>query len=282
MTFEEALNLNEETSIIIEEVGDDYVHNTNGKGFFSILKTGKLEGKVQRDKVTPNPKDKELCMSRSDMKPQHTGYSPSQYLNHFGNFIKISLKMDNIRNDLRLKKPYPVSYGYFNKMRSLKYELNKYKDKIKTPEGKKLYRNLISILIDNSYRHQGMKKAPSEEEIKQIVLKIAKIENIRTEMDNALEAFYAVQEGGEERLIVPNGIPIRAKYMTISIPYTVWENDGENVQKAINAFQKKFGLSDEEINELFKKYKDTSRTAYRIKNNLPKVSSLDRLRKFSY
>ena len=35
MTFEEALNLNEETGIIIEEIGDDYVHNTNGKGFFS-------------------------------------------------------------------------------------------------------------------------------------------------------------------------------------------------------------------------------------------------------
>ena len=141
MTFEEALNLNEETGIIIEEIGDDYVHNTNGKGFFSILKTGKLDGKVQKDKVTPYPKDKELCMSRSDMKPQHTGYSPSQYLK-FGTMIKISLKMDNIRNDLRLKKPYPVSYGYFNKMRSLKYELNKYKEKIKTPEGKKIYRDL--------------------------------------------------------------------------------------------------------------------------------------------
>ena len=79
MKFEEALEING-SYIFVEEVGDDYVHNTNGKGFFNILKTGKLEGKVQKDKVTPHPKDKELCMSRSDMKPQHTGYSPSQYL----------------------------------------------------------------------------------------------------------------------------------------------------------------------------------------------------------
>ena len=103
MKFEEALEIND-SYILVEEVGDDYVHNTNGKGFFNILKTGKLEGKVQKDKVTPHPKDKELCMSRSDMKPQHTGYSPSQYLK-FGTMIKISLKMDNIRNDLKLKKP---------------------------------------------------------------------------------------------------------------------------------------------------------------------------------
>lgn len=281
MTFEEALNLNEETGIIIEEVGDDYVHNTNGKGFFNILKTGKLDGKVQKDKVTPYPKDKELCMSRSDMKPQHTGYSPSQYLK-FGTMIKISLKMDNIRNDLRLKKPYPVSYGYFNKMRSLKYELNKYKEKIKTPEGKKIYRDLNKTLLDNSYRHEGMKKAPSENEIKQIVLKLGEIENIKTEMNDALEAFYSMQESGEERLRVPSGIPVRSKYMTISIPNVIWENDGKTIQKAIDDFQKKFGLSDQEIKELFKRYNDTSRTAYRIKNNLPKVSNLDKLRKFSY
>ena len=102
MKFEEALEIND-SYILVEEVGDDYVHNTNGKGFFNILKTGKLEGKVQKDKVTPHPKDKELCMSRSDMKPQHTGYSPSQYLK-FGTMIKISLKMDNIRNDLKLKQ----------------------------------------------------------------------------------------------------------------------------------------------------------------------------------
>ena len=37
--------------ILVEEVGDDYVHNTNGKGFFNILKTGKLEGKIQKDKI---------------------------------------------------------------------------------------------------------------------------------------------------------------------------------------------------------------------------------------
>ena len=69
MKFEEALALAE---VLNEETGDDYVHNTNGTGFFQMLKTGKLKGKVQRDKVTPNPHDKELCMSRSDMKPQHT------------------------------------------------------------------------------------------------------------------------------------------------------------------------------------------------------------------
>ena len=61
-----------------------------------------------------------------------------------------------------------------------------------------------------------------------------------------------------------------------------WENDGKTIQKAIDDFQKKFGLSDQEIKELFKRYNDTSRTAYRIKNNLPKVSNLDKLRKFSY
>ena len=147
MKFEEALEIND-SYILVEEIGDDYVHNTNGKGFFNILKTGKLEGKVQKDKVTPHPKDKELCMSRSDMKPQHTGYSPSQYLK-FGTMIKISLKMDNIRNDLKLKKPYPVSYGYFNKMRSLKYELQKYKKDIKTEEGINIYKDLMKQLSDS-------------------------------------------------------------------------------------------------------------------------------------
>ena len=93
-------------------------------------------------------------MSRSDMKPQHTGYSPSQYLK-FGTMIKISLKMDNIRNDLKLKKPYPVSYGYFNKMRSLKYELQKYKKDIKTEEGINIYKDLMKQLSDNSYRIVG-------------------------------------------------------------------------------------------------------------------------------
>lgn len=280
MKFEEALEIND-SYILVEEVGDDYVHNTNGKGFFNILKTGKLEGKVQKDKVTPHPKDKELCMSRSDMKPQHTGYSPSQYLK-FGTMIKISLKIDNIRNDLRLKKPYPVSYGYFNKMRSLKYELNKYKEKIKTPEGKKIYRDLNKVLIDNSYRHDGMKKAPSENEIKQIVLKLGEIENLKTQMNDALEAFYSMQESGEERLRVPSGIPVRSKYMTISIPDIVMKNDGKTINAAIKEFQNKFKLSDDEIDALFKTYNDTSRAAYRKRNNLPAKSPLDNLRKFSY
>lgn len=274
MTFTEALN-------IVEEKGDDYVHNTNGHGFYNMLLTGKLEGKVQKDKVTPNPKDKELCMSRSDMKPQHTGYSPSQFLK-FGTMIKISLKMDNIRNDLRLKKPYPVSYGYFNKMRSLKYELVKHKDEIKTDEGKEIYKGLMKMLSDNSYRHEGMKKAPSESQIKDIVLKLGRIENLKDEMDDCLEAFYSMQEGGEERLKLPNGIPLRSKYMTFHIPNIVWEKDGETVQKAIDTFQKKFKLSDQEIKELFQKYDDNSRNAYRKRNNLPKHSPLDKLRKFTY
>ncbi len=258
MKFEEALEIND-SYILVEEVGDDYVHNTNGKGFFNILKTGKLEGKIQKDKVTPHPKDKELCMSRSDMKPQHTGYSPSQYLK-FGTMIKISLKMDNIRNDLKLKKPYPVSYGYFNKMRSLK----------------------DNGLSDNSYRHEGMKKADPENVIKSKVIKLGNLENLKTQMNDALEAFYSMQEGGEERLRVPNGIPIRSRYMTISIPDIVMKNDGKTINAAIKEFQNKFKLSDDEIDELFKTYNDTSRNAYRKRNNLPAKGPLDNLRKFSY
>ena len=107
-------------------------------------------------------------------------------------------------------------------------------------------------------------------------------ESTAVEMNDALEAFYSMQEGGEERLRVPSGIPVRSKYMTISIPNVIWENDGKTIQKAIDDFQKKFGLSDQEIKELFKRYNDTSRTAYRIKNNLPKVSAMDKFRKFSY
>ena len=280
MNFEEAFEIND-SYILVEEVGDDYVHNTNGKGFFNILKTGKLEGKIQKDKVTPHPKDKELCMSRSDMKPQHTGYSPSQYLK-FGTMIKISLKMDNIRNDLKLKKPYPVSYGYFNKMRSLKYELQKYKKDIKTEEGINIYKDLMKQLSDNSYRHEGMKKADSENVIKSKVIKLGNLENLKTQMNDALEAFYSMQEGGEERLRVPNGIPIRSKYMTISIPDIVMKNDGKTINAAIKEFQNKFKLSDDEIDELFKTYNDTSRVAYRKRNNLPAKSPLDNLRKFSY
>lgn len=276
MKFEEALALAE---VLNEETGDDYVHNTNGTGFFQMLKTGKLKGKVQRDKVTPNPHDKELCMSRSDMKPQHTGYSPSQYLK-FGKMIKISLKMDKIRQDLRLKKPYPVSYGYFNKMRSLKYELNKIKSKVKTEEGKKIYNELMAQLADNSYKHEGMKKADSEAVIKQKVKRIGELEKIDT--DYALEAFYAVQEGGEERLSLPNGIPIRSKYMTIYLPTAVMnvKENAEAINAAIKEFQKKFKLDDNEIDKLFKTYYDSSRDMYRISKGLPKENPLlDRLRR---
>ena len=270
--------------IIIEEVGEDYIHNTNGKGFFSILKSGKLKGKIQDDKITPNKKDVEICMSRSDMKPQHTGYSPSQFLK-FGKMFKIVLNMDNIRKDLRLKKPYPVSYGYFNKIRGLKYELEKLSinNKIKTPEGKNIFAYLMKMLIDNSYQHQGMKKAPSEDEIKNILLKLAKIENIQDEINNALEAFYSVQEKGEERIVAPNGIPVNSKYMTIYIPDIVIKNDAKTINDAISDFKERNSLNNEEIVKLFKVYNDTSKTAYRRSRGLPKTSILDKLpSKFSY
>ena len=70
--------------------------------------------------------------------------------------------------------------------------------------------------------------------------------------------------------------------MTISIPDIVMKNDGKTINAAIKEFQNKFKLSDDEINALFKTYNDTSRAAYRKRNNLPVKSPLDNLRKFSY
>ncbi len=167
-------------------------------------------------------------------------------------------------------------------MRSLKYELQKYKKDIKTEEGINIYKDLMKQLSDNSYRHEGMKKADPENVIKSKVIKLGNLENLKTQMNDALEAFYSMQEGGEERLRVTNGIPIRSRYMTISIPDIVMKNDGKTINAAIKEFQNKFKLSDDEIDELFKTYNDTSRAAYRKRNNLPAKSPLDNLRKFSY
>lgn len=113
--------------IILENLDDKSYMATNiniKKLYNELYKKGALFGRKQKDGASLNARKNlpEICFSRSEFLPQKTGVNPTQNLS-FGNMIKIVLNMDNVKNIRNLKKPYPVSYGYFNKEKADDTEL---------------------------------------------------------------------------------------------------------------------------------------------------------------
>ncbi len=105
--------------MILEELNNksNLTHNVNIEKLYNMLKKGYLKVNPQNDNASSNAKKglPELCFSRSDMKPQHTGENPSNDL-RIGQMIKVEFDMEKLRNSIRgLKKPYPVSFGNANK-----------------------------------------------------------------------------------------------------------------------------------------------------------------------
>lgn len=197
--------------VVIEDIDDEskWTHNVSVEKLYEVLKAKKLKAFPQHDKASNSKSElPEICLSRSDMKPQNNGINPSQNLK-IGQMIKINLNIENIISKIRkAKKPYPVSYGNAHPDTALDSE-KRGEERLQVDFIPLDKRFMIIYIPDNLFeenlnkfgidRNKNVKAFVKEHpDFKTLVSEYMKKGLIKTYKDTSIKRYYAAQKNIRE------------------------------------------------------------------------------------